>query len=182
MIFDSDLVIAICILLIGAVFFTATMGEYLGVHRDATITEILHDKATTQLKSLICDGTIEACILLINNNKSSIAENILKNRIIYNNYKLIIGNYMISEGNCNGSFAIVSAVVAMNRTEGWYGVYWNSTFVGITDKHYLTYEEAVDETLKEINETYGDTKLFNVTAIYYFNISRPVDVKFILYQ
>ena len=86
MIFDSDLVIAICILLIGAIFFTATMGEYLGVHRDATITEILHDKATSQLKSLICDGTVEACILLINNNKSSIAENILKNRIIYNNY------------------------------------------------------------------------------------------------
>ena len=176
MIFDSDLVIAICILLIGAIFFTATMGEYLGVHRDATITEILHDKATSQLKSLICDGTVEACILLINNNKSSIAENILKNRIIYNNYKLIIGNYAISEGNCNSSFAIASAVVAMNRSEGWYGVYWNSTFVGISDKHYLTYEEAINETSEEVGNT------FNVTAIYYFNISRPVDVKFILYQ
>jgi hypothetical protein len=176
MIFDSDLVIAICILLIGAIFFTATMGEYLGVHRDATITEILHDKATSQLKSLICDGTVEACILLINNNKSSIAENILKNRIIYNNYKIIIGNYAISEGNCNSSFAIASAVVAMNRSEGWYGVYWNSTFVGISDKHYLTYEEAINETSEEVGNT------FNVTAIYYFNISRPVDVKFILYQ
>ena len=64
----------------------------------------------------------------------------------------------------------------MNRSEGWYGVYWNSTFVGISDKHYLTYEEAKNETSEEVGNT------FNVTAIYYFNISKPIDVKFTLYQ
>ena len=81
MIFDSDMVIGIIILIIGAIFFTATMGEYLSIQKDSVVTNILHDKATSQLKSLICDGTIEACILLINNNKGNIAENIIKNRI-----------------------------------------------------------------------------------------------------
>jgi hypothetical protein len=176
MIFDSDMVIGIIILIIGAIFFTATMGEYLSIQKDSVVTNILHDKATSQLKSLICDGTIEACILLINNNKGNIAENIIKNRIPYDNYMLLIGNYPIYKGNQTKDFAVVSAVVVMNRTEGWYGVYWNDTFVGITNKHYLSYEEAINKT----EELYGGN--FSVTAIYYFNISKPIDVKFTLYQ
>ena len=177
MIFSSDAVIASLIILVGLAFFTSSMVGHTDVYKDALKTSMLYDKASYQLKSLVSDGTIEICILLINNNKTKLAEDIVRNKIPYDNYQLIIGSYTINSTSLNISknFAIASAVIIMNRTEGWYGIYGNNTKMQITDEYFMTYNESLENLNDNYNYPYKK-------PIYYFNSSNPIVVKFILYN
>ena len=172
MIFNSDVLIAVIILIVGMGFFTMSMVEHTDNYADAVRTNILYDRASDQLKSLVSDGTLESAILLINNNHGNMAEEVLKNRIILDNYNLSIGNYSISEGNLsNKDIVMASAVVVMNRTEGWYGIYGDGNSLHITNKHFLS-EDDVYDYLNNFNYPYK-------RAIYYFNSSSPIEVTLI---
>ena len=176
MIFDSDLLVAVIVIIVGMGFFTSSMVEHTNNYADAVKTNILYDKVVYQLKSLISDGTLETAVLLLNNNNSSIAENVLKNRINLKNYELKIGNYtLISHGNLNNTKTImVSTTILMNRTEGWYGIYGNDSELHITNEHFISESEAYNYLNKYDNTTYPYKK-----AIYYFNSSNPINITLI---
>jgi len=172
LIFDMDVLIAVIILIVGMGFFTMSMVEHTNNYADAVRTNILYDRASDQLKSLVSDGTLESAILLINNNHGSMAEEVLKNRIILENYNLSIGNYSISKGNLsNRDIVMASTIVVMNRTEGWYGIYGDNTSLHITDEHFLSEDDVYDY----LNNTGHPYK----RAIYYFNSSSPIEVTLI---
>ncbi|WP_292460296.1 hypothetical protein [Methanothermococcus sp.] len=176
MIFDSDLLIAVIIIIVGMGFFTSSMIEHTNNYEDTVKTNIMYDKVVYQLKSLISDGTIETAILLINNNNSAIAVSILKNRIGFKNYELKIGNYAISQGNLTGSKTIMaSTTILMNRTEGWYGVYGNDNGLYLTNKHFI----SENETYNYLNNHYDNTTYPYRKAIYYFNSSNPINITII---
>jgi len=173
MIFDSDIVIGVIILIVGMGFFTLSMVEHTDSYADAVKTSILYDKASFQLKSLVSDGTLESAILLINNGYGSMAEKVLKNRIDLKNYKLRIGNYTISKGNLSDKdIVIVSTVIIINRTEGWYGVYGNESTLHITDKYFLSEEEVYNYL-----NSYSNTPFKR--AIYYFRSYDPINITLI---
>jgi hypothetical protein len=182
MIFNSELLLSAIILIVGMAFFTSSMVEHVDGYKDALSTDIVYGKANYQLKSLIGDGTIEACILLMNNGDDNIAKTIIKNRIPYDNYQLKIGNYTINGSpilDTNKTYIVASAVIMMNRTEGWYGVYGDNTEIHLMDdKYFLSYEDALDymNTTAPYN-TYDYKK-----PVYYFKSSEPITVKFILYN
>lgn len=182
MLFDSDLVVAILIILVGMAFFTSSMVEHTDNYMDAIKTNILHDKVTNQLKTLVTDGTIKTAILLINNNNTDVAEKVIKNRIRFRNYNLTIGNCSISEisGDINHSnFVLVSAVILMNRTDGWYGVYGNDNELKITDEHFISEEETYKYLSNDNifpNDTYPYKK-----AIFYFKNNTPIKVTLKVY-
>jgi len=172
MIFDSDIVIGMIILIVGMGFFTLSMVEHTDSYADAVKTNILYDKASDQLKSLVSDGTLESAIILINCGYGSIAEEVLRNRISLENYELQIGNYIISEGNLsNKNIVIVSTVIAINRTEGWYGVYGDNTTLYITDEYFLSEDEAYNY-LHQYQHPFK-------RAIYYFRSSDPINITLI---
>jgi len=174
MIFDSDIVIGVIILIVGMGFFTLSMVEHTDSYADAVRTNILYDKASFQLKSLVSDGTLESAILLINSGYGSIAEEVLKNRIDLENYNLNIGDYTISEGNLSDKdIVIVSTVIVMNRTEGWYGVYGNQNTLHITDEYFLSEEEVYSH----LNDEYSQYPYKR--AIYYFRSSSPINITLI---
>ena len=174
MIFDSDVLIAVIILIVGMGYFTMSMVEHTNNYADTVGTNILYDRASDQLKSLVSDGTLESAILLINNNHGSMAEEVLDNRIILENYNLSVGNYSISKGNLsNRDIVMASVVVVMNRTEGWYGIYGDSTTLHITDRHFLSENEAYSY----LNNHYPNYPYKRV--IYYFNSSSPIEVTLI---
>ena len=180
MIFDSELLLSTIILTVGLAFFTSSMVEHVDGYKDALSTDMVYDKANYQLKSLISDGTIEACILLMNNGNDSIAETIIRNRIPYNNYQVKIGSYTINSTtlNTNKTYIVVSSVIMMNRTEGWYGVYGNNTEIYLMDKYFLSYEDSLNYMSN--NAPYNNYEYKN--PVYYFNNSKPITVKFILYK
>ncbi|ABO35731.1 conserved hypothetical protein [Methanococcus maripaludis C5] len=126
MIFDSDMVIAIVILTVGMAFYTSSLVEHGGDYGDTIKTNIFYDKVSSQLKDLVLDGTIETAMLLKNNNESDVAENLIKIRVHSENYLMNIGTWSIDNSNATENFAIVSTVVLINRSEGWYGFYWNA--------------------------------------------------------
>ncbi|AXI25404.1 hypothetical protein CFE53_04365 [Methanofervidicoccus sp. A16] len=174
MIFDSDILIGVIILIVGMGFFTLSMVEHTDSYVDAVRTNILYDKASAQLKSLVSDGTLESAILLINNGYESMAKEVLENRIDVDNYVLTIGNYTISEGNLNNiDTVIVSTVIVINRTEGWYGIYGDSNSLNITEKHFLSEEETYNY-LNQHNYNYPYKR-----AIYYFRSNRPINITLI---
>jgi len=174
MIFDSDVVLGVIILIFGMGFLTLSMVEHTESYADTVRSSILYDKASDQLKALVSDGTLESAILLLNHGYRSMAEEVLKNRIDLENYELHIGDYTISEGNLQGkNLVIVSTVIVMNRTEGWYGVYGNQSSLHITDKYFLSEEEAYNYLL-----TYCSQSPFK-RAIYYFRSSSPINVTLI---
>jgi len=174
MIFDSDVVLAVIILIVGMGFLTISMVEHTEDYADAVKTNILYDKASDRLKALVSDGTLESAILLINCGYGSTAEEVLKNRMDLENYILHIGNYTISEGNLQDKdLVIVSTVMVMNRTEGWYGVYGNQKSLHITDKYFLSEEEAYNYLI-----TYYSGYPFK-RAIYYFRSNTPINITLI---
>ncbi|WP_459201788.1 hypothetical protein [Methanococcus sp. CF] len=172
MIFDSDLVIAIVILTIGMAFFTTSLVEHSGAYQDVIKSDILHDKASYQLKAIIADGTAETVLLLLNNNENSTAQSILNNRLQFKNYEFLVGDEVVfSEGDqLNQDIIIVSSVVVMNRSEGWYGVAWN-------DGGSITILGPETSELQAYQSVSGDYK----KAIYYFNNSKPVKVSLKVY-
>ncbi|EHP86570.1 hypothetical protein [Methanotorris formicicus] len=173
MLFDSDIVIAVVVILVGIGFFASSMVGHTDAYKDALETGILYDKVNYQLKSLVDDGTIEVAILLLNNNRANLAEEIIKNRIKFKNYNLTIGNYSISNGNTNGDYVLASTVVLMNRTEGWYGIYEDGGTLKITDKYFMSEEEA----LNYLNLNKNNKGI----AIYYFKSSVPIKVSLKVY-
>lgn len=181
MLFDSDLVAAVLIMLVGMAFFTSSMVGHTDNYMDAIKTNILHDKVTYQLKTLVTDGTLETAILLMNNNNADVAEKVIKNRIRFRNYNLTIGNYSINGTNTNegintSNFVLVSAVILMNRTEGWYGVYGDDNELKITDKHFISEEDAYNHLKKDIYRSYHYKK-----AIFYFKNNTPIKVTLKVY-
>ncbi len=180
MLFDSDLLLSTIILIVGLAFFTTSMVGHIDGYKDALSTSVIYDKANHQLKSLIDDGTIEACILLINNNETPIAESIIRNRIPYNNYQLKIGNYVINSTklDTNKAYVMVSTVIIMNRTEGWYGVYGNNDEIYLMNKHFISYNEALE--YMDNNAPYNIYRYRK--PVYYFDSSKPITVEFILYK
>jgi len=171
MIFDTDFVLGMLILIVGMGFFTLSMVEHLDNYADTVKTNILYDKASDRLKSLVSDGTLESVILLVNNGYGHIAEEVLKNRIDLEDYNLSIGDYWISEGNLdNKDVIIVSTIVVLNRTEGWYGVYGDQSTLHITDRHFLSEDEAYNYLI-----THYSSYPFK-RAIYYFNSCNPINV------
>ena len=180
MILNSELLLSIIILTVGLAFFTSSMVEHVDGYKDALSTDMIYDKANYQLKSLIGDGTIEACILLMNNDNNSIARTIIRNRIPYDNYQLKIGDYTINSAtlDTNKTYIVVSTVIMMNRTEGWYGVYGNNTEIHLMDKYFLSYEDALNYMNNNAPYNTYDYK----KPVYYFNNSKPITVKFILYK
>ena len=174
MIFDSDILIATIVLIVGMGYFTVSMVEHTDSYADAVRLNILYDRASDQLKSLVSDGTLESAILLINNGYGSMAEEVLKNRINLENYRLSIGNYTISRGYLdNKDKVVVSTLLVMNRTEGWYGIYGDNTTLYITDRHFLSEDEAYNY----LNNHYPNYLYKRV--IYYFNSSSPIEVTLI---
>jgi len=174
MIFDTDILLGVLILIVGMGFFTLSMVEHIDNYAHAVKMNILYDKASDRLKSLVSDGTLESAILLINSGYGYIAEEVLKNRIDLENYNLSIGDYCIIEGNLsNKNVIIVSTIVVLNRTEGWYGVYGDQSALHITDKYFLSEEEAYNYVL-----TYYSQYPFK-RAIYYFRSSSPINVTLI---
>jgi len=172
MIFDSDIVIGMIILIVGMGFFTLSMVEHTDSYTDAVKTNILYDKASDQLKSIISDGTMESAIILINCGYEHIAEEVLRNRINLENYNLSIGNYTISKGDLSDKdIVVVSTVVIINRTEGWYGVYGDQNTLHITDKYFLSEDEAYNY----LNQYQHPFK----RAIYYFRSSDPINITLI---
>ena len=175
MIFDNDVLIGVIIIIVGMGYFTLSIVEHINNYVDIVKTNILYDKVSDQLKSLVSDGTLESAILLINNGYGSIAEELLKNRINLDNYILSIGNYTISEGNLtNMDTIIVSTVVIMNRTEGWYGVYGNESYLNITDEYFLSEDEAYNHLSLPKYSRYPYKR-----AIYYFRSSSPIKITLI---
>ncbi|MBA2858960.1 hypothetical protein HNP93_001661 [Methanococcus maripaludis] len=172
MIFDSDLVIALVILTIGMAFFTTSLVEHSGAYQDVIKSDILHDKASYQLKAIIADGTAETALLLWNNNEDSTAESILSNRVYVKNYDFIVDDQVVfSKGSkTNQNIVIVSSVVIMNRSEGWYGVAWD-------DGGSITILGPETSELQAYQSVSGDYK----KAIYYFNNSKPVKVSLKVY-
>ena len=173
MIFDSDILIAVVILIVGMGYFTLSMVEHTESYVDVVGLNILYDRAGDQLKSIVSDGTLESAILLINSGYESMAEEVLKNRITLENYRLSIGGYTISEGHLVGDKVVVSTVVVMNRTEGWYGIYGNNTTLHITDRHFL----SEDEVYKYLNNCYKNYS--HKRAIYYSNSIGSTEVTLI---
>ncbi|HIQ39274.1 MAG TPA: hypothetical protein EYH53_04630 [Methanothermococcus okinawensis] len=175
MIFDSDILIGVIILIVGMGYFTLSIVEHTNSYVDVVKTNILYDKASDQLKSLVSDGTLESAILLINNGYGPMAEELLKNRINLDHYILSIGNYIISEGNLNNmDTVIVSTIVVMNRTEGWYGVYGNESYLNITDEYFLSEDEAYNHLSLPKYSQYPYKR-----AIYYFRSSSPINITLI---
>ena len=172
MIFDSDLVIAIVILTIGMAFFTTSLVEHSSAYQDVIKSNMLHDKASYDLKAIITDGTAEAALMLINNNEDSTADALIKSRLHVKNYDFIVGNEtIVSNGNKNDqNMVIVSSVVIMNRSEGWYGVAWN-------EGGSITIKGPETSELQAYQSVSGDYK----KAIYYFNNSKPVEVSLKVY-
>lgn len=172
MIFDSDLVIAIVILTIGMAFFTTSLVEHSNAYQDVIKSNILHDRASYELKAIITDGTVETALLLINNNEDSLAESLIKSRLQVKNYDFIIGDETIfSNGNKNDqNVVIVSSVLIMNMSDGWYGVAWDNGGT-ITINGPKTSESVAYQSVS------GDYK----KAIYYFNNSEPVKVSLKVY-
>jgi len=174
MIFDMDVTLGVIILIVGMGFFTISMVEHIGSYTDALKMNILYDKASDQLKSLISDGTLESAILLINNGNGSRAEEVLRNRINLENYILRIGNYTITEGDLsNSNTRVVCTVVIINRTEGWYGIYGNDTNLYITDRYFLSENETYQYLIS--NKSIYPYK----RAIYYFRTVSPIQVTLI---
>ncbi|WP_421077357.1 hypothetical protein Mjas_06450 [Methanothermococcus sp. Ax23] len=176
MIFDSDILIAVIIIIVGMGFFTSSMVEHTNNYADAVKTNILYDKVVYQLKSLISDGTLETAVLLLNTNNSDIAKSVLKNKIGLKNYELKIGNYPIipPQGDLNSTKTImVSATILMNRTEGWYGIYGNDDELHITNKYFI----SENETYNYLNTYYNSYPYKK--AIYYFNSSNPINITLI---
>ncbi|HIP90753.1 MAG TPA: hypothetical protein EYH21_00405 [Methanothermococcus okinawensis] len=172
MIFDNDILFGIIILIVGMGFFTLSMVEHTDSYADAVKTSILYDKASDQLKSIVSDGTVESAILLINNGYESKVEEVLKNRIDLKNYRIVIGDYTISQGDLNDKdIVVVSTVIVLNRTEGWYGVYGNEKTLRLTDRCFLSEEEVY-------SYLGGNSHSF-VRAIYYFKSSTPINVSLI---
>ena len=58
MIFDSDILVAVIILIVGMGYFTLSMVEHTDGYVDAVKMNILYDRASDQLKSLVSDGTL----------------------------------------------------------------------------------------------------------------------------
>jgi len=173
MIFDSDLVIAIVILTIGMAFYTSSLVEHGGDYGDSIKTNIFYDKVSTQLKDIATDGTIETAIMLKNNNETVAAENLIESRINSDNYVFKIGNWSIDNSNPTYDFVLVSTVVFINRSEGWYGFYWNETepvqFIG----------PYIDE-----NIAYAALGTYDVDytkAIYYYGNNESINVSLKVY-
>ncbi|AEF96508.1 hypothetical protein [Methanotorris igneus] len=175
MIFDSDIVIAVIVLLVGLSFYAASLSEHVHSYTSAVKTNILYDKASHTLLDLVSDGTLESCIILYNNECEDIANNILRNRINFKNYELTIGNITIKEGSPTGNEVVVSSTILLNRTEGWYGIYGNETKLNITQEYFLSESAA----MQYLNETYNNSTFKR--AFYYFNTSKPIEVKLKVY-
>ncbi|MBW9223819.1 hypothetical protein KKP90_04485 [Methanothermococcus sp. SCGC AD-155-E23] len=172
MIFDNDILLGVIILIVGMGFFTLSMVEHTDSYADAVKTSILYDKASDQLKFLVSDGTLESAILLINNGYGSQAEEVLRNRIDLEDYIIVIGNYTISQGDLNDKdIVVVSTVIVLNRTEGWYGVYGDERTLRLTDRCFLSEEEVY-------SYLGGNSHSF-VRAIYYFRSSTPINISLI---
>uniref|UniRef100_A9A857 Uncharacterized protein n=1 Tax=Methanococcus maripaludis (strain C6 / ATCC BAA-1332) TaxID=444158 RepID=A9A857_METM6 len=173
MIFDSDMVIAIVILTVGMAFYTSSLAEHGGDYGDTIKTNIFHDKVSSQLKELVTDGTIETALLLKNNNESVAAENLIESKIFLDNYVVSIGNWNIDNSNPTDEFVLVSTIVIINRSEGWYGFYWNET--GLITKT----GPYIDENIAYIAlGTYESD--YNKT-IYYYNNSESINVSLKVY-
>jgi len=172
MIFDSDLVIAVVILTIGMAFFTTSLVEHSSAYQDVIKSNILHDRASYELKAIIADGTVETALILMNNNEDSTAESLIADRLHLKNYEFIIdGETVVSSGNRNDqNVVMVSSVIIMNRSEGWYGVAWDNGG-DITISGPETSEQVAYQSVS------GDYK----KAIYYFNDTKPLKVSLKVY-
>lgn len=167
--------IAIVILTVGMAFYTSSLAEHGGVYSDTIKTNIFHDKVSSQLKELVTDGTIETALLLKNNNEPVAAENLIKNKVILDNYELHIGNWTIDESNPTDEFVLVSTIVIINRSEGWYGFYWNETI----SQNITPTGPYIDENIAYIALGTYDSE-YNKT-IYYYNNSESIDVSLKVY-
>jgi len=168
MIFDSDMVIAIVILTVGMAFYTSSLAEHGGVYSDTIKTNIFHDKVSSQLKEMVTDGTIETALLLKNNNETDAAENLIESKVALDNYEVSIGNWTINNSNPTDEFVLVSTVFIINRSEGWYGFYWDET-------------ELIQTTGPYINEniTYAALDLYDSDyqkALYYYRNNESIEV------
>ncbi|MBB6401852.1 hypothetical protein HNP92_001157 [Methanococcus maripaludis] len=175
MIFDSDMVIAIVILTVGMAFYTSSLVEHGGMYGDTIKTNIFHDKVSSQLKEMVTDGTIDTAMLLKNNNETVVAENLIKSRVVSDNYVLTIGNWTIDNSNPTDEFVLVSTVVLINRSEGWYGFYWNETTnPNIVSKGPFIDENIAYAVLRAYDSDYNKT-------IYYYNSNESIDVSLKVY-
>ncbi|MCS3900672.1 hypothetical protein [Methanococcus voltae] len=177
MIFDYDVLFAILILIVGTSIYTVAVFEDTEGYTEAVEFNVLNNKAISAMESLLSEGTLENVIVLLNTNiDSSIIDSYIDSRIDYDNYKVAVGNYSYSKGAVNDNFAIAHTVVQINRSSGWYVVYWNVIF---GPKNINTMGPFSDEDTAFIasEAISADRK----KIIYYHKSGVPINASLILY-
>ncbi|MBP2200761.1 hypothetical protein J3E07_000159 [Methanococcus voltae] len=177
MIFDYDVLFAILILIVGTSIYTVAVFEDTEGYTEAVEFNVLNNKAISTMESLLSEGTLENVIVLLNTDiESSIIDLYLDSRINYDNYNLVIGNYSYSKGTINENFAIVHTIVQMNRSSGWYVIYWN-TQSGSKNVNTMGPFSDEDTAFKASDSISADRK----KVLYYHKSGLPVNASLTLY-
>ncbi len=143
MINSIDLTIGTAILLIGMAYWTVSIVEHNNNYVDAVKTDYLFDKGISVMESMVKDGTLQDIVLLYYFNNTEYAKELVKQRIPFKKYKFEIdGNVLIDNLNNPNRTICVIAVLTLNRTEGWYVIYGNSSEIKISNKRFIDWLEA----------------------------------------
>ncbi|XRO77798.1 hypothetical protein ACO3VM_04570 [Methanocaldococcus sp. 10A] len=147
MINSLDLAIGTTILLIGMAYWTTSVIEHNNNYVDAVKSEYLFDKGISTMEKLSQDGTLQDAVLLYYFNKSDEAKKLLEENIPLDNYMIYIDdNLLINYSNSpTKNYVVVIAVLTLNRSEGWYVIYGNSSEIHISDRRFMSYEEAYNK-------------------------------------
>ncbi|WP_456420143.1 hypothetical protein [Methanocaldococcus infernus] len=143
-----DIIIGTIILLIGLSYWTVSVVQYNNNYIEMVKSDYILSKGINTLEKLCEDGTLEKAILLYYFGKVNESKRLLESNIPLSHYLLYIDDNLIinKSGNFNNSYYVL-AILAINRSEGWYVIYGNSTNIEISDDRFLSYNEAYREYL-----------------------------------
>ncbi|ENN96532.1 hypothetical protein J422_01925 [Methanocaldococcus villosus KIN24-T80] len=154
MIFDYDLIIATIILIVGLGMWSVSLVEHNNVYLDAVKNEYKIDKGLSTMETLIKSGVLQDFVILYSFNDTEIKRKaimLLNNSIPLDSYRLEINNETIIEKNFNSSNTYIIATLILNRSEGWYIIYGNDTYIDILDKRFPDYMIAKEYAEKQLN-------------------------------
>ncbi len=150
MIFNSDLLVGTIILIAGLGFWAISMTEHNNVYVDAVSQEYLLDKGISTMDTLVSSGKLQDAVLLYyldngDGNFKNMSANLLRESIPLKKYKVVIDNYTLIDNNLSDSPSyMVIATLTLNRSEGWYVIYGNSSEIHFSNERYIDYDEALN--------------------------------------
>ncbi len=143
MINSIDLTIGTAILLIGVAYWTVSIAEHNNNYVDVVKSDYIFSKGIETMEYLSKDGTLENAVLLYYFNKTEESKKLLEDKIPFNNYVLYIDdNVLINKSNGVNNSVYVLAILTLNRSEGWYVMYGNDTFINISGERFMDWDEA----------------------------------------